>query len=106
MTIGPEPMRRIDSRSSLRGKAGHPPFDRRPRVVRPRAGLGMELERARAELAKLEALDGAVVERHVRDLGRVARVDAEAVILRGHEHPAAGTLEHRVVRAAVAEREL
>ncbi len=30
---------RIDSRSSLRGKLAHPPFEQRPRVVRPRARL-------------------------------------------------------------------
>src|SRR5262245_38275135 len=99
-------MRRIDSRSSLRGKAGHPFVDRRPRVVRPRPRLRVELKRTGMLARERETLDGAVVERYVRHAGRLARVDAEAVVLRRHEHPAARPLEDRMIGAAVAEREL
>src|SRR5689334_511554 len=103
MTIGPEPTMRIDRRSSLRGIAEllDPALDQRPCVVRPRPGLRMELQRACTELREREPLDGAVVERDVRRFCRLARVDAEAVVLRGHEHAAARALEHRMVRAAV-----
>src|SRR5712691_4388272 len=99
-------MIRIDSRSALRGKLAHPPFEQWPGVVRAGAGLRMELQRPGAQLRERETLDGSVVERDVRHLPRLRGVDAEAVILSGHEHAAALALEHRVVRAAVAERQL
>src|SRR3954469_4904259 len=84
----------------------HPGLEQRPRVVWARPRLGMELQRAGAELRQLEALDRPVVERDVRHLARFARLDGEAVVLARDEHPAGKTLEHRVVRAPVAEREL
>ena len=64
----------------------------------------MELERLEAVAA--EALDGAVVERDVADLGRVARRDREAVVLGGDEDALRAGDADGVVGAAVAEREL
>ena len=72
--------------------------------MRARRGLGVELERLEAVAA--EALDGAVVERDVADLGRVARRDREAVVLRGDEDALRAGDADGVVGAAVAEREL
>src|SRR5260221_7178463 len=66
----------------------------------------MELERAGAQLGKIEALDRPVVERDVRRLFRVGRADREAVILARDENAAAVALEHRMVRAAVTEGQL
>src|SRR4051812_23239477 len=97
-------MRRIEWMSSLRGKARHPVLDEWPRVVRARACLWMELHRARAIARHRQPLDRAVVERDVRHLGRVTRIDAEAVVLRCDEHPPSRSLEHGMVRAAVPER--
>ncbi len=72
----------------------------------PGPGLGMELHRARVQLRVVEALDGAVVERDVGRLAVVARRDGEAVVLARHEDAARRALEHRVVGAAVTERQL
>src|SRR6266550_4421025 len=91
------------------GKAAHrldPRLEDSPGVVRPGAGLWMELHRPRPLAAQLQALDGAVVERDVRLLARLCRRDREAVVLRRDENAVRGALEHRMVRAAVAEREL
>src|SRR5439155_18371159 len=99
-------MMRIDSRSALRGKVAHPPLEQRPRGVRSRPRLGMELERASAQFRIRKSLDGAVVERDVRDLGGIGRIDAEAVVLRGHEHAPALALEHGMIRTAVTEGKL
>src|SRR5262249_36228548 len=66
ITIGPEPIRQIDSMSRRLGKAApllDPRFEDPPGVVRPGPGLGMELHRARPLAAQLEPLDSAVVER-------------------------------------------
>ena len=70
----------------------------------PGARLGVELERLEAVAAK--ALDGAVVERDVADLRRVARRDREAVVLRGHEDALRAGDADGMVGAAVAERKL
>src|SRR5260221_14132441 len=96
----------IDSMSVLRGKTVHPLLDERPRVVRAGAGLGVELQRASAQLGEVEAFDSAVVEGDVRSLGRLARPHGEAVVLARDEDAAGLPLEHRMVRAAMAEREL
>jgi carbamoyl-phosphate synthase small subunit len=75
----------IDSMSLRRG-IGHlldPGLEQRPRVVRAGAGLGMKLERARAQLREVEALDGAVVERDVRRLRRLAKAGAKVTV---HPH--------------------
>src|SRR5690349_17642115 len=66
----------------------------------------MELRRARAELRVVETLDRPVVERAVRDARLVAGCDREAVVLRGDEHLARAVVEHRMVRAAMTERQL
>src|SRR3954467_9041327 len=77
ITIGPEPTMQIDSMSLRRGigHLRHPGLEQGPRVVRAGTGFGMELERAGAQVGELEALDRAVVERDVGDLGRLARGD-------------------------------
>src|SRR6187397_588535 len=109
MTIGPEPIRQIDSMSRRLGKAAHlldPAIDQAPRVVRARARLRMELDGARPQLGILEPLDGLVVERDVRRLASLARAHGEPVVLAGHEYAPGLALDHGVVRAAVAEREL
>src|SRR5215216_5296391 len=94
----------------MSSRRGMQPLDElaqnRPRIVWPRACLGMELRRARAEVAEGEALDGAVVERDVRRLPRLRRLDGEAMVLARHQDAAGRALEHGVVRAAVAERQL
>ena len=81
-------------------------LENRPRVVRAWPGLGVELHGARAQLGEVEALDGAVVQRDVRRLRALGRLDREAVVLARDEHAARLALEHRMVRAAVAERQL
>src|SRR5689334_1686345 len=109
MTIGPAPIRQIDSRSGRLGNAAHlldPAVEDRPGIVRARAGLGMELDGAGAQLREVEPLDRPVVERDVGRLAALTGRDGEAVVLAGDEHAAAGALEHRVVGAAMAELEL
>src|SRR6476660_11465 len=69
ITIGPEPMtatewmsRRLGNRGPLGG--GDPvdePGQRLAGVVRPGAGLGVELERGHVTVAQREPLDGAVI---------------------------------------------
>ena len=66
----------------------------------------MELRRPRTLAWKVEALDRAVVERHVRSLALLRRLDREAVVLGRNKHAAGCALEHRMVRAAVTERQL
>src|SRR5512134_1871889 len=107
MTIGPAPITQMDARSGRRGIAEllDPGLDLRPRVVRARARLGVELERARPLAREGKPLDGAVVEGDVRDRRAVA-AHSEAVVLARDEDAARRELEHRVVRATVAEREL
>src|SRR3954465_13143820 len=109
ITIGPEPTRQIVCRSSRLGIGGRylvdPALEERPGVVRPRPRLRVELHGARARLRHREALDGAVVERDVSRLAALARRDREAVVLRSDEHAAARAFEHRMVGAAVAERQ-
>src|SRR5687767_1002176 len=76
------------------------------RVVRPRTRLRVELERTRPQIGVLEPLDRAVVERHVRRLAALARLDSEAVVLARHEHAPGRALEHGMVRAPMPEGEL
>ena len=64
------------------------------------------MELHRCEVRAGEALDGAVVERYVRHFDAVCRLDRVAMVLNGHQHPAAAEVAHRVVRSAVSEREL
>src|SRR3954449_2008053 len=109
MTTGPEPTMQIDEMSVRLGNGRDlldPAVDERIRVVRSRPGLGVELDRARAQLRQRQPLDRLVVERDVRHLRVLLRADREAVVLARDEHPAARPLEHRMVDAAMAEREL
>src|SRR3990172_1134284 len=101
-------MTQIVSRSGRLGNAPplfDPRLDDRPGVVRPGAGLGMELNGAGALPGQRDPLDGAVVERDVGDLGPCA-LDREAVVLARDENAARRPVEDGVVRAAVAERQL
>src|SRR4051812_22495482 len=106
MTIGPEPTMQMLSMSVRFGKLVHPGVDEGIGVVRAGTGLGMELDRACAQLRQRQALDRVVVEREVRRVAFVLRAYREPVVLARHEHTAARALEHRVVDAAVAERKL
>src|SRR6476619_1475606 len=99
-------MMQIVSMSVRLGNVVYPLLEQRPRVVRPRSRLRVELERLRAQLRELEALDRLVVERVVACVALVFRAHGEAVVLARDEHAARLALEHRMVRAAVAEREL
>src|SRR5215208_1090519 len=107
MTIGPDPITQIERRSRRSGNAHllDPRLDQVPRVVGPGPGLWMELHRAGTLAWEREPLDGAVVERDVSDLGTVP-LDREAMVLARDEHAVRAQVEHRVVRTAVAEREL
>src|SRR5579859_1881019 len=106
MTIGPEPTRQIVSMSVLRGKLVHPLLEQRPRIVWAGTGFWMELQRTSAQLREREALDRSVVERDVRRLFGVRGTHGEAVVLARDEHTLVCALQHRMVRAAMAEREL
>ena len=93
-------------------------------VVRAGAGLGVVLDGRAGDVAQHQALDGAVVEVEVGQLGdaevglpadrlvaldpRLAAraLDGEAVVLRGDVDPAAGQVLDRVVGAAMAEGQL
>src|SRR6476646_2339943 len=94
--------------SSRRGKARllDPAGEDRPGVVRARTGLGVELHGPGSKLGIGEALDRAVVERFVCRRTIVGRADGEAVVLARDEHTPRLALEHRMVRAAMAERQL
>src|SRR2546425_4786264 len=98
-------MTQIESRSARRGIGNllDPGLEHRPRVVRPRPGLRMELHRPRPQLRQIEALDGAVVERDVRRLARPGRCNGEAVVLTRDEDTTCRPLEDGMVGAAVAE---
>ena len=86
-------------------------------VVRAGGGLGVVLHREGRDVEGAEALDDVVVESDVADLdaavaGRAVElavdrgVDREAVVVRGDLDAAGGLVEHRLVDAAVPEREL
>src|SRR5437868_5055827 len=101
MTIGPEPMMQIDSMSVRLGSVLQlldPRREDRRAVVRPRARLGMELRRARAQLPVMEPFDRAVVQRRVRDAGALAGRDCEAVVLRRDEDAARVVVDDRMIR--------
>src|SRR3954451_23400806 len=117
MTISPEPSTRILFRSSRLGTRDGPDelVEQMQRVVRPRPRLRVVLHAAGGHVEQADALDGAVVEVHVRELGlaevrlksrpRLA-LDREAVVLRRDRDAPVAQILDRVVRAAVAEREL
>src|SRR3954469_2114254 len=127
MTIGPEPRMRIFSRSSLRGMGGdllQEAVEEVEAVVRARAGLGVVLDGGAGHIEQRQALDGAVVEVDVRELGGaevglpaygrvgVERLlaarpeDREAVVLAGDLHAPGLEVLDRMVGAAVAEGQL
>src|SRR4051794_6122435 len=125
MTIGPEPRMRIRWMSSRRGiDALQESIEQVEAVVRAGAGLGVVLDRAARNVEQLEALDRAVVEVHMAELGgaevgvpadglvgldrlRAVRAeDGKAVVLRGDLDLAGGQVLDRVVAAAVAEGQL
>src|SRR5471030_2432796 len=83
-----------------------PAGDDRGCVVRSGCGLRMELRGARTQLGVVEAFDGSVVQRRMRDGLVVGRRDGEAVVLRGDEDAARTVIEHGMVGSAVAERQL
>ena len=90
----------------LRQASPPPPSPRA--AARRRAGPGPPPDGTgptRALAGEREALDRAVVERDMGDLAAVA-LDREAVVLARDEHLVRPDLEHRVVRAAMAERQL
>src|SRR6478672_11274969 len=100
-------MRQIEWRSSRLGSGLQLPdelADDRPRVVRARTCLRMKLRGARTLAREVEPLDGSVVQRHVRRLALLRRLDRETVVLRRDEHATRRALEHRMVCAAMAER--
>src|SRR3954471_21316783 len=117
MTIGPEPSTRILWMSSLRGTVELPQelVEQAERVVRPRPRLRVVLHAAGGHVEQADALDRAVVEVHVGQL-RLAEValqplaglalHGEAVVLRRDRDAAGADVLDRVVRPAVAEREL
>src|SRR4051794_33222270 len=105
MTIGPAPIRQIESRSGRLGKAAHlldPGRENRPGVVWSGTSLGMELDGSGTQIAELQAFDRAVVERHVRRLAVLAGGDGKAVVLARDEHASGGPLDDRVIGAAVS----
>src|SRR3954464_8345222 len=125
MTIGPEPRIRILWRSSRRGiDLLQEAIEEIEAVVRAGAGLGVVLDGAAGDVEQGQALDGAVVEVEVAELGgpevglpahRLIAVDGplaarpehrEAVVLRGDLHAAGLEVLDRVVGAAVAEGQL
>src|SRR3954464_2014976 len=127
MTIGPEPRMRIFSMSSLRGMGGdllQEAVEEIEAVVRAGPGLGVVLDGAPGDVEQRQALDRAVVEVDVAELGRAevclpahglvggdgllaARAeDREAVVLRGDLDAAGLEVLDRVVGAAVAEGQL
>src|SRR5215211_234080 len=125
MTIGPEPMTRILRRSSLRGNQSlHEPIEEVQSVMRPRAGLRVVLHGRARHVAQDQALDRAVVQVQLLELrdaevrlpahglvggDRSLAVRAEhreAVVLRGDLDSTRLQVLHRVVRAAMAERQL
>ena len=122
MTIGPEPMIRIDWMSVRFGI--RPPLPHRrapaveqvgelleqvPAVVRSRPGLRVVLHAERPLARDLHPLADAVVEVHVGHLGDAGEpvgVDREVVVLAGDLDPSGHEVLHRVVAAVVPERQL
>src|SRR3972149_5242723 len=71
MTMGPDPISRIVSRSSRLGMVSHGGdelVEVMPRIVRPRRRLGVVLDGEQRALDVAESLYGSVVEVDVRDL--------------------------------------
>ena len=115
MTIGPEPMMRIEwmsVRFGIRTPASISSANISNRylaVVRARPGLRVVLHAERRHTAHPHALVGLVVEVEVGHLDlavEARRVDAEVVVLAGDLDVAGRLVAHRMVAAVVAERQL
>jgi hypothetical protein len=83
------------------------------RVVRARSRLRMVLYREQRELSMANALDGTIVQIHVRHLeGRCSRYPLpipnyrESMVLSCDQHLAATEVSHRVIPAPMAVRQL
>src|SRR3954451_22744172 len=118
MTIGPEPSTRILCRSSrlgMRREEVDELVEQPQGVVGAGARLGVVLHTAGGYVEQADPLDGVVVEVHggqlrgaelgVDDLARRPR-DRKAMVLAGDRDPPGPQVLDRMVRAAVAEREL
>src|SRR3954470_13992638 len=110
MTIGPEPSTRILFRSSRLGTRDGPDelVEQAERVVRPRPRLRVVLDAAGGDVEQADALDGAVVEVDVGQLGlaevrleAAARLalDGEPVVLRRDRDAAVAQVLDRMVGA-------
>src|SRR5262245_42601863 len=112
MTIGPDPMRRIDSRSSLRGMPVHQVVElveEVASVVGPGSGLGVVLDAERRRVQHAQALADTVVEvdvRHLRDLRKRISRDREVVVLARDLDLVRREAAYRMVAAVMAERQL
>src|SRR5437870_3911858 len=116
MTIGPEPMRRIERMSVRRGIEPLSTLNRLdespeqiPRVVWAGRRLRMILHGKGGLPLHGETLDGLVVQIEMRHLGAAAerlRVDGEAVVLRRDLDLAGGEVLDRLVPPVVPELEL
>src|SRR5829696_1042644 len=121
MTIGPEPSTRILWRSSRLGTSGarldlaDELVEEPDGVVGPGSGLGVVLDAAGRDVEQADALDRAVVEVHVGQLGLPEvglqpltglALHGEAVVLGGDRDPPGAQVLDGVVAAAMAERQL
>src|SRR5690348_13306584 len=116
MTMGPDPMTRIELRSSRRGTFVLPAVHQRGELVEQVAGvvgagarLGVVLHREAPAAVGPQAADGAVVEVDVADLDPVADgggVDGVVVVVRGDLHRTGGLAPDRLVAPVVAEGQL
>src|ERR1700694_1360694 len=94
MTIGPEPRISTLWMSSRRGNALQEAVEQVQAVVRAGAGLGVVLHGSAGDVEQLEALDGAIVEVDVRELGG-AEVGLPAHGLVARDRALAAGAEHR-----------
>src|SRR5438552_15040112 len=81
-------------------------IEQRLNVVRPRTRLRMALKAERRRVGARESLHRSVEERAMRDaqIRRQTRfIDREAMILTADHHAPAVDVEHRMVRAVMAE---
>src|SRR6266481_2419236 len=124
MMIGPDPMTSTDLRSSRLGMPSLHQLaelsEQAGRVVRSGRGLRVVLDAESRRVQQPQALDHAVVEVDVGDLGWPevgvedsaglpgpgGQRDGEAMIVAGDLHPAGAQVLHRLVHPAVAETKL
>src|SRR5262245_61076670 len=114
MMIGPAPMIRMLSMSVRLGTLLllhqlHESIEQVSDVVRAGTRFGMALESEGRPVGPRNPLQAAVEQRHVRDTdgrGQRRRVDGEAMVLARDQHLSRITVEHRMVRAVMAELHL